>query len=186
MKATSKPTLAVDFDSVLANTTEVAFNLLEGCDHNYSLDDVESWTWGFDEFGQKAYLNALWHAWTIRPLEVPAMEDHIAQKMAALHRDYEVHIVTAHPEGRGIEDGKLEWLDEHSIGFEEFHVVPNEVTKADYGYDAYVDDKPALPANAHDYQTVYVRDQPWNRDINGDYIRVDSIADVLNKDIAIY
>lgn len=183
----TKPKLAVDFDGTLANTYGVAFNLLEGDDHNYTLSDVDSWTWGFEEFGKEAYLSALWHAWTIRPLEADPMEDHLTQKMAALHREYEVHIVTAHPEHPGITEGKMQWLDSMSIGYEELHVVPPEMTKAEYlDYDAFIDDKPTLPSNKKAHQTVYVRDNPWNKNIDGEYVRIQSVADVLAKDIGIY
>lgn len=183
----TKPKLAVDFDSTLANTQSVAFDLLCGDDHNYSLEDIESWTWGIDEFGKDAYLNALWHTWTIRPLEAEPMEEHLPQKMAALHREYEVHIVTAHPEQAGITHGKRRWLSEKSIPYEELHAVPMDVSKADYfDYDAFIDDKPTLPVNKKAGQTVYLRDAPWNQDADGDYIRIESVADVLDKDIAIY
>lgn len=182
----SKPRLAVDFDGVLANTYAMAFELMCGPGHGYTVDDVESWTWGFDEFGKERYLSALWHAWTLRPTEVPPMEEHLPQKMAALHREYEVHIVTAHPDHLGITEGKQRWLDYHVIPREEFHVVPPRTTKADLEYDAYIDDKPTLPANASDDQTVYVRDQPWNHDVDAEHIRVNSITDVLTKEIAIY
>lgn len=180
-----KPKLAVDFDSVLSDTSSVAFDLICGPDHDYTVDDVESWTWGFDEFGKTKYLSGLWNAWTLRPLEVPMMENAIPRKMAELQEEYEVHVVTAHPDIPGISKGKREWLDHHNVPHEEFRVVEPETSKASLWYDAYIDDKPALPQEVDDDQTVYLRDHAWNQDVIGDYIRVESITEALAKEAVV-
>lgn len=182
----TKPRLAVDFDSVLANTSAVAFDLICGPDHNYTVEDVESWTWGFDEFGEIRYLNALWNAWTLRPYEVPKMEVDVEGKMGALNDKYHVDIVTAHPDNYGISEGKKKWLDHQNIPHEKYYAVSTDESKADLDYDAFIDDKPSLPSEASADQTVYLRDQAWNQDAEGDYIRVKSILDAMVEEIAIY
>lgn len=182
----TKPKLAVDHDGTLANTYSTAFDLLEGKgEHDYTHEDIESWTWGFDEFGKDAYLSALWHVWNLRWDEVPPMEENLSQKMAALHSKYEVHVVTAHPNHPGISEGKKKWLDMVGVPYEGFHAVPMQTPKTEYvEYDAFIDDKPGLPGSASNGQTVYLRDMPWNQDAGGDYIRVDSLTDVLKKELA--
>lgn len=171
--------LALDFDSVLAATHTVASDLI-GIDYDY--DDIESWGWPLEQFGTERALSALWHAWTIRPQDVPPMEENLSQKVSALHSKYNVHIVTAHPDHPGITDGKQDWLDRHGIGHEDFVQVPMDTTKAKLGYDVFIDDKPALPERTDESQTVYLRDQPYNREANGDYIRINSITDALKKE----
>lgn len=176
-----KPQLALDFDSVLAGTWNVAFDLMLGPDHDYSYDDITSWGWGLNKFGEDRALSALWHAWTLRPMDVPPLEENLSQKVAALHSKYNVHIVTAHPDHPGISEGKQRWLDERGIGHEDFVVVPMNESKARLGYDVFIDDKPALPAECDSSQTVYLRDQPYNRAAPGDYTRIESITEALEK-----
>lgn len=179
---TNKPQLALDFDSTLAATSEVAFDLILGDDHDYGYEDIESWSWMLDEFGTNRALSALWHAWTLRPMQIRPLEENLSQKVSALHSKYNVHIVTAHPDHQGISHGKKAWLDAHGIGHEDFVQVPMDQSKADLGYDVFIDDKPALPANCDSSQKVYLRDQPYNRDAEGDYTRITSITDALKKE----
>lgn len=177
----NKTKLAVDFDSVLANTSATAFDLICGPDHDYTVDDVEDWTWGFREFGKEKYLSALWHAWTLRPEQVPPMEGGLEYKMKSLQDEFRVDIVTAHPDHMGITKGKRSWLDKRNIPYEEFVTVAPRISKTEMNYDAFIDDKPSLPEEAIMNQTVYLRDQSWNQEVSGDYIRVNSIADVWTK-----
>jgi 5'(3')-deoxyribonucleotidase len=175
----TKPHLALDFDSVLAATHLTAADLME---EDYTYDDIESWGWPLEQFGTNRALSALWHSWTIRPTKVPPMEENLSQKVSALHSKYQVHIVTAHPDHQGITEGKQQWLDMHGIGHEDFIVVPMGHTKAYLGYEYYLDDKPSLPEKCGPDQTVFLRDQPYNRNAKGDYIRIHSITDALKKE----
>lgn len=171
--------ISLDFDGTLANTQVAAFELLEGTDHEYTLEDVADWQWGFREFGRDRYLNALWHAWSIRPLDVPALEENLREKVAELRDEYRVDIVTASPDDRYIERGKRDWLRYHGVEYDDFRSVPVTSTKADLDYDIYIDDKPPLPDRVTDDSTVYLIDAPYNRDADGDYIRVGGIGGVL-------
>lgn len=182
--------VALDMDSTLAATCVTAFDLLVGDEHDYDYTDIESWTWGFDEFGMDAYLSALWHVWSIRPDEVPTMEpgdpvpsvspptvpplsDTVGEIAAMVSQ---LDIVTASPDHRGIEAGKRSWLDDHEIPYDEFVMVSGD--KQDLDYDIYVDDNPGLPAKV-DEARVFLRDHRYNRSAEGDYTRVNSVYDVL-------
>jgi 5'(3')-deoxyribonucleotidase len=177
-----KPQLALDFDSVLAATHRTASDLL-GVDYDY--EDVESWDWPLEKFGTNRALSALWHAWTIRPHEIEPMEPNLSEKVAALHSKYNVHIVTAHPDHQGITEGKQGWLERHGIGHEDFVQVPMGESKAKLGYDVFIDDKPALPSEIDESQTVYLRDHPYNREVPGSYTRIESITDALKYEVEI-
>lgn len=171
--------LALDFDSVLAATHETAADLL-GVDYGYS--DIESWNWPLDKFGTDAALSALWHAWTIRPLDVPVMEPKLSDTTTLLNRVFDVDIVTAHPDQMGIADGKKKWLDEHDIEYDNFVVAGPGSTKAEMNYDVFIDDKPKLVGKVRDHQRLYLRDHRYNREEllpEGDYTRVDTVRDVL-------
>lgn len=176
------PTIALDHDSTLAATAETAFDLIDGPDHGYAYDDIETWAWGLREFGMDCYLSALWHAWTLRPLAVPPMEPNLNHTVAELRRHATVEIVTAHPDHSGISAGKQAWLADNDIEYDAFRAVEMGTSKATLGYDYYVDDKPSLPAEANKMNpdaTVYLRDQPYNQDAPGDYIRVNTVAEAM-------
>lgn len=175
-------TVAIDFDSTLAATTEVVFDLIEGDNHDYSYDDVENWSWGFEEFGKHRFLSACWHTWTIRPLQVRPFEDNLAQTIDRLRDVYDVHILTAHPDHPGVTEGKKKWLDHHGIEVDAFHRVDMGVSKAEVA-DQYIgifEDNPSIPSEVNEKAPetdVYLRDLPYNRGADGEYIRVNSIRD---------
>jgi 5'(3')-deoxyribonucleotidase len=180
----TQPTLALDLDSTLAATWDVAFDLLEGPDHNYSYDDIEAWDWGAEEFGYDRFLPALWNAWSLRPHEISPMEEALPATTAELSDHFEIDVVTNQPDHLGISRGKKWWLDHHGIEYDEFVAVPSGETKATYGYDYIVDDKPALPQEVMkrgiDMQ-IFLRDQPYNSHVKGPYQRVNSIEEVLER-----
>lgn len=174
-----KPKLALDFDGTLAATHETAFDLMFGENHDYSYGDIESWSWGLEQFGKMRYLSAIWQACQIRPDEVEPMEENAAQLVSQLGEHFRVDIVTAQPEIPGVDEAKLAWLDEQMIPYEDFVVVEPETSKANLDYDYFVDERPGLPSEASEDQTVFLYDQPYNRDIEGDHIRVESLREVV-------
>lgn len=171
--------IALDLDSTLAGTALVALDLINGRGHPYSYDDIQSWSWGLDVFGPETYLSGLWHAWTLRPFDIQPLEEDISEKVWQLWDFGTVDIVTAQPDHPGISDGKQEWLEWHDIPHDEFVTIPPNETKADLAYDWYIDDKPYLPEHIDEHtQTVWLYDQPYNRDAAGWYTRVQSLEEV--------
>lgn len=182
----SKPKLSLDHDSTLAATSAVAFDLILGDEkHDFSYDNIESWEWGLETFGPARFLSGMWHAWTLRPLEVPPMEPKLAETVADLREHYEVHIVSSYPDHMGITEGKQQWLDHHGIEYDDFVPVHDGTSKAELEYDVYVDDKPTLPERVNElrpHAEVFLYDHLYNQDAEGDYIRVNSLrhaADIL-------
>lgn len=175
--------IALDHDSTLAATATMAFELLGAT--GYSYEDIESWGWGLEEFGETAYLNALWHTWTIRPDDVPMMERHVEDPVYKLYNHDDVDaldIVTHHPPHTGISEGKQQWLGRYSIPYDEFVAIESS-EKASMDYDVYIDDNPQLPVAVNELSpesTVYLRDQPYNRDADGEYTRIFSLSDVVD------
>jgi 5'(3')-deoxyribonucleotidase len=171
--------IALDFDSTLAYTAGQAFELLCGPDHGYGKESIKDWTWGFREFGKEAYLSALWHAWTIRPEGIRPMEPGLDNTIRELRENFTVDIVTAHPDHPGITEGKIDWLERQRIGYDNFEVVDTNFSKANLNYDIYIDDKPALPKQVEQHNPnadVYLIDWMYNRDVEGEYLRVGCVA----------
>lgn len=178
--------IALDFDSTLAATSEVAFDLMEGDSHDYTYDDIEDWAWGIREFGKHRFLSACWHAWTLRPLQVRPLEQGLPRTIETLRNKHEVHILTAHPDHPGITEGKKEWLDHHGIEVDSFNRVDMGVSKADFAsqYEAIIDDKPTLPAEVNEVAPdtdVYLRDHRYNRDADGEYVPVESVHEAVDN-----
>lgn len=179
----AKPRAAIDHDSTLAATLETAFDLMLGPGHGYTYQDIQAWRWPLEEFGKKRFLNAVWHAWNIRPKDIDPMEPGLPETLSELSQHYEVHVVTAHPDHSGITEGKKKWLYRLGIPFDEFHVVPTDTSKSVFGYDVYIDDKPSLPEQVNQVGSgqVYLRDLPYNRDAPGRYTRVDTVEEAKNR-----
>lgn len=171
--------IALDHDSTLAATTSLAFELLD-VDDKYDYPDISSWEWGIQQFGKDPFLHALWHAWTIRPTDVPLMDESVPRTVNTLTDYAEVDIVTHHPSHEGISAGKKEWLLDNGIGYDDFVVVDGIEDKVDLGYDIYVDDHPELPAALEDSDALpIVYDQLYNRDIDASHKRIDRLSDAF-------
>jgi 5'(3')-deoxyribonucleotidase len=173
--------IALDLDSTLAATTEVAFALMLGDDNEYSYEDIESWQWGLETFGAERFLNAVWHAWTIRPHDIKPFEIDIHVSTEKLSDHHNVDVVTANPDHWGIVEAKKEWLDRHGVVYDNFERVPESQSKGQYfEYDVFIDDKPSLPERVGNGRTVYLRDHTYNQDAGGEYIRVSSVREAVN------
>lgn len=175
--------VAIDHDGTLAETTSVALDLIHGDDHEYGNGDVESWEWGLEEFGQHRYLSALWHAWTIRPLQVPVLDETAQEAIQELREDHLACVLTACPDHPGLAEGKQEWLDHHGFEYDNFIMVDPGVTKAKYVFDAFIDDKPYLPVQVNEERPkadMYLIDQPYNQDADGDYVRVENVKEAVD------
>lgn len=176
--------IALDLDSTLADTRVVAYELMFGDDHDRDPQESPTWDWPIEEYGAARFLNAMWHAWTLRGEQIPPLEENIAGKIARLSRFGEVDIVTAHANHLGITEAKEEWVVDHGIDPNAFVVVETKADKTDLNYDVFIDDKPTLPEKADDDQTVYLYDWPYNRDASGEYTRVESLDEVIDAERA--
>lgn len=145
--------VALDIDSTLAATACVALDLLGDDAEGLGYSDIEAWDWGTEKFGTARYLNALWHAWTLRPHEIEPMSDQGETDAEMSVGDFSselqsvadsVDAVTSHPqEAMGIDESKQRWLDRHAVVYDDY-VSQWGQPKTELGYDLYVDDKPGL------------------------------------------
>jgi 5'(3')-deoxyribonucleotidase len=179
-----KPTIALDFDSTIADTKLVAYKLMLGDDHERDPHEATHWDDPIDRFGAERFLSAMWHSWTLRPMDVPVTEPGLPEVVSSLREHYEVDIVTAQADHMGISEGKKKWLAEKGIDYDNFATVAPTTTKAQMGYDIYIDDKPLLPERVNNQRgssKCYLIDWPYNQDADGDYIRVDTVAEAAHR-----
>lgn len=168
--------IALDLDGTLAQTYEVAFDLL---DSDVSYEDMESWGWGLREFGEAAFLSAIWHSWTLRPHDIEPIESNVSRKTSALWtRSEQLDIVTADPGHLGIKDAKRAWLDDQNISYDDLRISPMGGSKTQFDYDVYIDDNPHLPLEVTE-RPVLLYDAPYNQDASGNYTRVTSLGEAI-------
>ena len=169
--------VALDVDSTLAATSLTAFDLMGVT--GYSYNDIDSWSWGIETFGKARYLNALWHAWSIRPHEIEPMEQGLAETTAQLSDLVDtVDVVTSHPDDLfGVDKGKQQWLDDHDIVYDEYVQVDGDKHTLDY--DIFIDDKYATLEQLDDDQLGLLIDHEYNPDTGLPYgvELVDSVAE---------
>lgn len=168
--------VALDLDSTLAATCVTAFDLM-GVDYTYN--DIESWDWGVDKFGPGRYLNSLWHAWTIRPRQIPAMEKALGKSTKRIYENVDqLDIVTSHPDGMlGVDDGKRMWIEDFGIFYNNY--VSVDGSKIDLDYDLYIDDKPELAEDVEGTQSrLLLLDHVYNQGVGGNSTtRVSSVRE---------
>lgn len=173
--------VALDLDGTLAQTYSVAFALM-GVDHEY--EDIESWEWGLNEFGGARFLNAMWHAWTLRPHDIKPIDD-----LRSVDHIYdladELDVVTADPGHLGIKESKAEWLERQEVAHDELVISPKGQSKAElYHYDVFVDDNPHLVDQVKGDQLLLLYDAPYNQeDVSdiGNVIRVFNLWDATKE-----
>lgn len=176
----SKPTLALDVESTMANTHGrmlAKYNSRHGTD--YELDDVTSWNWVGDVIDFDEFMGIMREIWANHETLMP-LETGLGDTVEELSKVFDVDIVTAH---EGVEDEMQRWFKDHRItDYNEFHSGDHTLNKAEMGYDYLIDDKPSLAANLSGSQVLYLRDQPYNRNVAGDgVVRVSEVADVLDE-----
>lgn len=171
--------LALDMDSTLAASMNTVFDHIDA-DATYA--DVETWDWPIEQFGADAFLGGFDTVWTEKWEQIEPLEDDVATVIETFAAHYGVDIVTAQPDHEGVTEGKAKWLEAYDIPHDRLVTVPRDESKADLDYDVYVDDKPALPSRVDD-AVVYLYDQPYNRDADGIYKRVETLEDALDWEI---
>lgn len=167
-------------DGVLASSKEVVFDVIgEDVEH----DDMISWNWPVEQFGADTFFGGFETAWIKHWPEIRPAENGLPGTVAELHDVFDVDVVTAQPDDQSIIDGKKAWLWNYGIPFDDLVTVPTDRSKSELGYRYYIDDKPSLTNEVGSGQTMYLRDQPYNQNATGDYHRVSSVAEVLERQV---
>ena len=158
--------LGIDLDSVLANLTEAALHI-----HNYGrLSEKCVVEWDQWDMYQKldmtktefhALMNKAWSHWEFMPLQEPD----VALSMSRLRRNAVVSIIT-HRDISNHAHVAL-WLQHHSIPYDNL-IFASGADKFPYPPSIFLDDHPRMASQAIAYlnKTLYLRDHPWNRNVD--------------------
>jgi len=166
-----RPTISLDVEGVLADThgrmLEV-YNRRHGTE--YSPDEIDDWNWvreGID-FGE--FMEIVHKQWNENPLSFHAFESQLGRVTTNLAQLGELDIVTARP---GCEEGMKMWFDKQGITeYNQLQTVHPGISKAQLGYDIYIDDKPHLVDKISGKQILCLISRPYNthKEASGDRV----------------
>lgn len=141
--------IALDVESVLADTNEAALRSSDSLDREHLLGE-----WNLSDHQWQVYIGVTDAIWRHNPQFIPPEEPALDQYVSDLNKRHQVDIVT----GREHVDQQVKWwLDEHGIEYENF--VSTGCAKYKFTeYDVFVDDNPEMFGECR----LLLRHQPWN------------------------
>jgi len=155
--------LALDFDNVLAHTTQL---WVEVCNHRsngarlINVRDVDEWDFwkkiGLSHEEAFTIFDICWESWR----QIPPLETELHQKTKMLRKLVDkMDIVTSVKEGHTV--AIHSWLAKHNIEYDEVIFTQN---KHLLDYDIFIDDSPdnAIKIYGENKQCL-LYNQPWNR-----------------------
>lgn len=171
--------VALDVEGVLANVHGAflpEYNDEHGTD--YQPSDVTHWEWMGDEIPHDEFIEWTDEMWAERWWSIPPAENNLWMTVADLNEGVEgLDIVTART---GVESEVKAWLLWSGIrpgDYDEFVSIDRSRSKAELGYDVYVDDKPYLAEKLGRGQMQYMIARPYN-DGYGDHERAARVGSV--------
>ena len=177
----SKKMLAIDFDSVLADTM---ITWLEEYNKRNSTsiikNDVTHWDItkvlqiSINEISQ--IFNYLWkYRWQ----DIPPTEPNLNITTREIHKSgYRISILTKRY--RSSVAHVAEWLDIHDIYCDDLIFIFDGTSKAKYPFNTLIDDTPVNLIDVSSPQSAILFNQPWNKDFDWP-VRVDSLKEVEQK-----
>ncbi len=173
--------IALDVDGVLADIIYVWLEQYNKSQKkSITREDIVQWDFwkelGFDKYEFYEELSNCWSRW----MEVPPMEQGIANAVENLHSVGTVHIVTA----RDAASTKYvkQWLEHNGINYNDYVPVLSGRDKADLDYDIFIDDSPHnVIGIASKGKNALLYDQPWNRSVSDPKIvRIKKLQEAVN------
>jgi len=177
---TSK-TLAIDFDSVLADTMVVWTDVYNRLNHtNITKNQITLWDIGKilpmppDEISMM--FNNVWrYHWR----NIPPTEKKLGETTKRINRrGYRISIITKRE--RSTVAYVAKWLDYHDIYCDDLIFIYDNTPKAEYPFDILVDDAPINVIDIVSPKVGILFNQPWNRYFNWP-IRVNTLKEAEEK-----
>lgn len=159
--------LAVDLDATLADVQTVFMKLAkERFGVVAAYEDITHWDFWFQRIPKDEAWRIFRDIWVLHHDEVQATEDNIGSRLyQALGRGYEIAIITSTQ--KECLPFAIRWLDKHGIPYKSITGLYNAQSKYDYPWNAIIDDNPKIAKDACRFpeRQVFLRDQPWNREV---------------------
>jgi 5'(3')-deoxyribonucleotidase len=160
-----KKTIAIDMDSVLADTMLVwiqEYNRLKNA--NLTKSDIYSWDLsGSLNITIDQVSNIFTSIWRDRWREIPPTEPNIGQVIKNLSRwGFRISILTKR--FRSSVPNVAKWLDFHDVHCDDLLFIYDDKPKAHYPFDILVDDAPVNLIDIFQPKFGILFNQPWNKD----------------------
>lgn len=163
--------IALDVESVLADTNEAALQSTDKLDREHLLGE-----WDLNDHQWQVYMGVTDAIWRHKPEIIPPEEPALDQYISAMNKNHHVDIVTGRMH---VDEQIIWWLDEHGIEYNSF-ISTNQPKYLFDEYDVFIDDNPDM----FDECRLFLRHQPWNAHLDDlrskSTDRVYSVAEVLD------
>lgn len=176
----SKRKLAIDLDSVLADTMVIwveEFNKRNNS--SITKDNIISWDISkILDISITEVSDIFTYIWDKRWVDIPSTEPSIGNIVSNLHsKGFRISILTKRY--RSSVSNVIKWLDLHKIHCDDLLFVYDDAPKADYPFDILVDDAPINFSDLAHPRVGILYNQPWNKNFSWP-VRIDSLSEVIN------
>lgn len=176
----SRRTLAIDLDSVLADTMVIwveEFNKRNNSSINK--DNIISWDISKTlDISITEVSDIFTCIWDKRWKDIPSTEPSIDNTVSNLHsKGFRISILTKRY--RSSVGNVIKWLDFHKIHCDDLLFVYDDAPKTNYPFDILVDDAPINFSQLVHPRIGILFNQPWNKNFTWP-IRIDSLSEVIN------
>lgn len=166
--------VSLDMESVLAAVHPYFLTVYnDRFGTSYSREDIDGWDWVHTEVEFETFNEIVDNGWETGEINPTAPDLHATVDWLTSQPGITVDIVTART---GVETGMKNWLTDHSISVFDSFIATNQ-SKAELGYDVFIDDKPGLADELTGDQTQYLISQPHNKSAR-EHDRVIVVPDV--------
>jgi 5'(3')-deoxyribonucleotidase len=173
--------IAVDMDSVLAETTEAMIVWMKE-KHNevFKKEDITDWDWVQHRYDLSTPETVRMFAeiWGDRWESVPPTESNIEKKVERLAELSELTVVSSASPDQA--NGKLKWLYKYGLKQVTLLIVPYGKTKEKLPYHIFIDDRDDTIEKVVEAGKIgFLYDQPWNQKCKVG-MRVKSLSSVIS------
>jgi uncharacterized protein len=176
----TRRTLAIDLDSVLADTMIIwAEEFNKRNDSSITKDNITSWDISkiFD-ISITEVSDIFTYIWDKRWVDIPATEPSIGQIVSNLHnKGFRISILTKRY--RSSVSNVINWLDLHKIHCDDLLFVYDDAPKTAYPFDILVDDAPINFSDLSHPRIGILFNQPWNKNFSWP-VRIDNLSQIIN------
>jgi uncharacterized protein len=177
----SEKILAIDFDSVLADTM---IPWLEEYNKRNSTsvtkNDITQWDISKAlQISMNEISRIFEYLWKYRWQDIPPTEPNLSITTREIHkRGYRISVLTKRYRSSVVY--VAEWLDIHDIYCDELIFIFDGTSKAKYPFNILIDDVPINLIDVSLPKSAILFNQPWNKDFDWP-VRIDSLKEAMQK-----
>lgn len=176
----STRTLAIDLDSVLADTMVIWVEEFNKRNKSHIIKgDIISWDISkMLDISVAEVSDIFTYIWDKRWKDIPPTEHYIGNTVSDLHgKGFRISILTKRY--RSSVGNVIKWLDFHRIHCDDLLFVYDDAPKTNYPFDILVDDAPINFSQLVHPRIGILFNQPWNKNFTWP-IRIDALSEAID------